>query len=550
MPHARFAALAAAFACAAFSTACNSDAPAGPTGPVGSLQATGGLLADPAAFTVASATVSVDGWVAIWHEFADSHTLAGAVFLTAGTHTNIVVPLDPAVGALAATQGLRLGVSLHVDSPADGAFTATDTRVDGPDPVMLSASGKPVYGILDVSLPPAEPNAILAENQTLTISPPSVSVTAAISTIPTYLVIRNAGGTVIGTERLFDRNARAYSIRVDLPRSWVPAALTAALYANANDAPDLDAPVLDLAGDPVTATFTALYAPENTLTVTDQTLNSFGYKIALDEVDVDELPAIVAVHADASGSPGEVLGVLAIDTSPKVHATVNLRRFVLPTEALWVAVYQDVAPLGTVTTADPALLGTNGQPLRVKITVTNTSCEGLKTKYCDPATPNVIRWRDRCDAVSTVTTPCGDDALCDDTGPYVACKPIPDPCAGIGGTVCVPEDPTATWFEDTCGAPLRVATRCGATSICVDGGSSATCKLAPSCAGNATKVCDPAQPSKVVWLDHCGVPNGNVFSCGATSVCDDSEGEATCTLAPSCAGNTTLACNPADPENL
>lgn len=552
MPHARLGPLATAFVCLSLSTACNSDEPAGPAGPVGSLQATGGELADPAAFTVASATVSADGWVAVWHEFGDSHTLAGKVFLTAGAHTNVVVPLDPPVGVLAATQGLRLGVSLHADSPADGAFTATDTRVDGPDPVMLSAAGKPVYGILDVSLPPAEPNAIVAENQTLTVSPPSVNIVAAISTIPTYLVIRNAAGVVIGTERLFDRNFRAYAVRVDLPRSWVPAALTAALYANANDAPDLDAPVLDLAGDPVTATFTALYAPENTLTVTDQTLSSFGYKIALDEVDVDELPAIVAVHADASGAPGEVLGVLAIDTSPKVHATVNLRRFVLPSEALWVAVYQDLAPLGTVTAADPALLGTDGQPLRVKINVTNTSCEGLKTKFCDPATPNVIRWRDRCDAVSNVTTACGDGTLCDDSGPYVACKAVLDPCAGVGATVCIPEDPTATWLEDACGFPLRVATRCDPTFICKDTGGAVGCAPDASWTVGVAKVCDATAPSKLFWVDRSGARTGDVFDCVGGAVCDASEGDAVCTQAPACVGNATLVCDPlgADATNL
>ena len=529
---------------------CDSSDPSTPTGPVATLEASGGELADAASFTVTSASVSTDGWLAVWHEFSSSKTLAGKVFLTAGAHTNIVVPLDPPVGALAATQGYKLRLSVHADAPADGAFTATDTLLDGPDPVMLNAAGKPVVGVLDVTLPPSDPNDIIALDQTLNKTPPSVALQAAIDAIPTFIVIKNAAGTVLGSERAFDRNYRNYNIRIDLPLSWTPAPLTAGLFANKDDAPDLDSPVLSLDGAPVVRTFNVTYPPENILSVGDQTLLSWGYKIKIGEVNLDELPAIVVVHADASGAPGEVLGSIVVDTSPKISVNVNLRRFVEPTEVLWVVVYKDNAPVGAYTDTDTKLLGTDAGPLQTMITVTNASCDGLKTKYCDPATPHDIRWLDRCDTISDVVTPCGDDALCDDTGPYVACKDIPDPCAGIGGKVCVDEDPTATWFEDMCGNPLRVASRCGATSLCTEDADSATCRLAPSCGGNTSKVCDPNDLTKVFWLDRCGERNGNSFNCGSTSTCDDSDGEAGCTMTPSCAGNTSLVCNPADLDNL
>lgn len=530
--------------------ACGGDSE-GPSGTVtGSLEATGGELADPALFTVTSATLGADGWVAVWHEFGSSHSLAGAVYLTAGSHTNVAVPLDPPVGTLSATGGLKLRVSLHVDAPADRAFTATETRIDGDDPVVLNADGVPVAGVLEVSLPPQEPNQLLIADQTITLNPPKVTVAATLETAPAYVVLTNAAGDVLGSERIWDKNPRSYPVSVDLQRSWDAVPLTGALYAADGNAPDMDTPILNLAGAPVTTTFNVTFPPENVLDARDQTLNSWGYKIAIAKVDVDELPAIVAVHADDDGALGEVLGAFAVTTSPKVLFSVDLKRFVEPTETLWVAVYADAAPLGEVTTADTLLLGTDAQPLRVAITVTNASCDGLKTKYCDPSTPHAIRWLDRCDAPSSVSYPCGDDALCDDTGPYVRCKPIPDPCAGIAGTTCVDEDPTATWFEDNCGVPLRVSARCGATSICEEGPISATCKLAPSCAGNAETFCDPTDPRKIFWRDHCGEPNGNFFECGSTSVCDDSDGTPSCALAPSCAGNVSLTCNPDDPENL
>ncbi len=530
--------------------ACGGDSE-GPSGTVtGSLEATGGELADPALFTVTSATLGADGWVAVWHEFGSSHSLAGAVYLTAGSHTNVAVPLDPPVGTLSATGGLKLRVSLHIDAPADRAFTATETRIDGDDPVVLNADGVPVAGVLEVSLPPQEPNQLLIADQTITLNPPKVTVAATLETAPAYVVLTNAAGDVLGSERIWDKNPRSYPVSVDLQRSWDAVPLTGALYAADGNAPDMDTPILNLAGAPVRTTFNVTFPPENVLDARDQTLNSWGYKIAIAEVDVDELPAIVAVHADDDGALGEVLGAFAVTTSPKVLFSVDLKRFVDPTETLWVAVYADAAPLGEVTAADTLLLGTDAQPLRVAITVTNASCDGLKTKYCDPNTPHDIRWLDRCDAPSSVSYPCGDDALCDDTGPYVACKPIPDPCAGIAGTICVDEDPTATWFEDNCGVPLRVSARCGATSICEEGPSSATCKLAPSCAGNAETFCDPTDPRKIFWRDHCGEPNGNFFACGSTSICDDTDGTPGCALAPSCAGNVRLACNPADLTKL
>ncbi len=530
--------------------ACGDAGDGAPTGPVGSMAARGGELADPATFTVSSATLDADGWVAVWHELGSTHELAGAVFIARGAHQDIVVPLDPPVGTLASLSGLKLRVSLHVDDPADGKFTAKDTRLDGDDPVVKNADGVPVLGVLEVSLPPEEPNTLVIADQTITQDPPKVTVAASLDEAPAQLVITDAAGAVVGTERIWDKHPRNYPVSVTLTRSWTPAVLTGALYADAGGVADLDAPVLNLAGQPVKATFEATYPPDNGLQVADQTLKSWGYKIKVANVAVDELPAWVAVYEDDDGAPGALLGAVAVTTSPKVGLDVDLDRFVAGVETLWVAVHADAPADGVLTAADPYLLGADAQPLLVAIVVTNQACGGGKTKRCDPAKPNAISWLDHCGEPLATTTPCPGGGTCDDSGPYVTCTTPVDPCAGVGQTVCLAEDPTATYFTDKCGVPTKVATKCGATSECVDSGTFATCKLAPSCAGNTTTFCDPSDLTKVFWLDSCGEPNGNSWPCGATSVCDDSSGSPACVAADSCAGNSVLTCNPDDPGNL
>lgn len=530
--------------------ACESSTEPGTDGPVGGLQVDGGQLASASELRVARATLGADGWVAVWHEFGDRYTPAGAVFLRAGRHDDVVVPLDPPVGTLAATAGYKLRVSLHRDAPADGRFTATETLLDGEDPVMENAEGQPIVGVLDVSLPEEDPNTLVIDDQTIGVSPPKVMVTASLETAPAYVVLTDGAGRLVGSERIWDKHPRQYPVSVELARSWDAVTLTGALVVAAGDAPDPSSPIRDLAGAPITRDFTVTYAPENLLDVRDQTLASWGYKIQIASIDIDELPAWVAIYEDADGAPGALLGQAAIDTSPKIALGVALTRFVAPVETLWVALHADVAPIGSFGDGDPVLLGPDREPLRRSIVVTNAACDGLVTKRCDPARPDVISWLDRCGAPSPITTPCGADAFCDDSGPYVHCAPIPDPCEGIAGTVCVAEDPGATWFEDRCGVPLRVATRCGATSVCQEASGRATCVLAPSCAGNATKVCDPLDPTKIIWLDRCGEANGNFIRCGATSTCDDSGAEPTCTVAAGCGGNTTSSCNPDDPHHL
>ena len=90
-------------------------------------------------------------------------SVSGTYGLTGSVDTIVVVRRKrlEAFGTLSATGGLKLRVSLHIDAPADRAFTATETRIDGDDPVVLNADGVPVAGVLEVSLPPQELNQLL-----------------------------------------------------------------------------------------------------------------------------------------------------------------------------------------------------------------------------------------------------------------------------------------------------------------------------------------------------------------------------------------------------
>lgn len=75
-------------------------------------------------------------------------------------------------------------MSLHVDAPADGTFTATEQGLDGDDPVVLNARGEAVFGVLAVSLPPSDPNTLVVADQTITTNPPKVTVTASLERVP------------------------------------------------------------------------------------------------------------------------------------------------------------------------------------------------------------------------------------------------------------------------------------------------------------------------------------------------------------------------------
>lgn len=411
---------------------------------------------------------------------------------------------------------------------------------------------------------PEEQNHIVVVDQTVTSKPPKVNVQVRVAATPAYVVLSDAAGAVIGDERVWELGPRTYPVSVALPRSWTPATVTAKLVAADGMQPDLARPILDLAGAPVVATFQVVIAPDNSLDVRDQTLRSWGYKISIANLATDELPAWVVVYEDDGGEPGQVLGKAAVTSSPKVAMSVDLTRFLAPVETLWVGMSRDLAPVGTLGSEDPQMLGDGAAPLLTSIRVTNEACGGPKTKFCDPAKPHVIRWRDHCDAITTVETSCGTGS-CDDTGPYVACKPVDDPCAGVGKTICVDEDPTATWFEDLCGKPLRVAARCGATSRCEASASGATCKIVAACAadpsdpecihaapceGAAQKFCDPADPSKIKWLGPCGDVLGSAIPCGAGFECSEADGDPRCVSTDLCGGNTSTTCVNDDPGHV
>jgi hypothetical protein len=512
---------------------------------VGGLGVDGALVTDRTKVPVQRVEVGADGFVVVWNSTTDGAFTAppiGTLYLKKGNYTDQVVALDSPIA------GEAIRISVHADDPADQAFTASNTEISSTkDRVMRSAAGAPVVGTLALpNLPPIEPYQIDVADQTITVKPPKIDAYVTAEDIPKYLVISNENGDVLGTERVWQKGGRSYPVSVTLPPSWTPVPLVASLVeADGNEA-DLSKPVLNLAGQPVTATFNATRPPDNALTVADQNLASFGYKIAVGEAKSDELPAWVAVYADDAGARGELLGAFFMESSPKVKFSVDLTRFVEPTETLWVAMHADSPADGELTAADPLLRGADGADLLVSIDVTNASCDGLKTKFCDPAKPGVLSWLDRCDKVAKATTLCANNGTCDDSGAYVYCKTPPDPCAGNKKKVCVASDPYRVYWENGCGVADKVAFACGATSLCDDSEGEAGCSVAPSCEGNSTLVCDPSDLTKIHWLDKCGELNGNSLPCGATAQCDDSGGLPACVTTGACAGNKKLVCNPAD----
>ena len=173
------------------------------------------------------------------------------------------------------------------------------------------------------------------------------------------------------------------------------------------------------------------------------------------------------------------------------------------------------------------------------------STNPFTTVACDPNDLSSIYRYDACgDFVEKVRT-CTTDRICQDGRCILDCR---DPQAA---ETCNRADPTAIYWESSCGATTTVKQQCDVANLEVCDDSSGTPQCVQDCGSNfAQKVCQPGSYD-VFYANECGQITGTARRCLAVydEVCGGVPGDARCV--EGCGDpQTGEACNSADPGAL
>lgn len=104
------------------------------------------------------------------------------------------------------------------------------------------------------------------------------------------------------------------------------------------DAPDPDAADVG-AEDAATEDAPAGDAPTGTLTASDQETD--GQTITVDQVSIEGTPGWIAVHSDADGAPGPVIGTASIAEGESSDVSVTLDEPLNETASVWPMLHVD-----------------------------------------------------------------------------------------------------------------------------------------------------------------------------------------------------------------
>lgn len=192
-------------------------------------------------------------------------------------------------------------------------------------------------------------------------------------------------------------------------------------------------------------------------------------------------------------------------------------------------------------------------------------CNKVLDRVCDDTgAPESIYWADSCGGFHSVVVECKFGRICADSdgpgGADAICKKPVIPCEPTSDVVCSSDNPSVLFAIDTCGDETPTVA-CAQDEVCTDddgtGGTIAACGPAPppACYKTLNRICDPAEPTTVYWLDSCGGPDSVATTCKFGQVCSDIDGiggnAATCKFPPpSCDPTDDIVCNPADPTSL
>ncbi|MCA9925420.1 MAG: hypothetical protein KC421_23785 [Anaerolineales bacterium] len=274
------------------------------------------------------------GWVVI-HATDDGTigTVLGSVFVEAGLHNNLVVPIQwrEATPELAAILYEDNGRSRRLDLPGDDL------------PVLVG--GSMVIDTFNVALPLD----IVVYDQPVVDG--TITVERIISNGPGHVVVYfddgDVPGLIIGSENLVDGVNE--QIVVKIIETAVTPQLFLFIHDDTNPGDNFDFPANDpprLFNGRLPAPIAFNTTPGNYLVTRDQPLTQIDEATAVAvPLAVVDVPAWVAVHNNDNGERGEMLGVVQL--TPGIN-----RNLIIPvaetavTDTLYAVLYLDAEPIG------------------------------------------------------------------------------------------------------------------------------------------------------------------------------------------------------------
>ncbi len=317
---------------------------------------------DGTSVVVASVTLPADGFVAV---HADNNGSPGAVIghsdlLPAGESTDVKVTLDEAI-----TESTTLWPMAHIDIDRDGVYTfmPPDNAIDVPG-TTADGSVAVVGGAVNV-LPPSAPASLEAEAQ----DSDGTSIVVASVTLPAqgFIAVHadadGAPGAVIGhsdllpagnstdvkvtlDEAITESTTLWPMVHIDLDRDG------SYLFAPPDNAVDL--PGVTGGGDvAVISVAINVLPPTAPSALAADAQDSDGTSIVVASVT---LPAngFIAVHADADGAPGAVIGHSdLLQAGDSTDVVVTFDEAITESTTLWPMVHIDIDGDGVYTFMPP-----------------------------------------------------------------------------------------------------------------------------------------------------------------------------------------------------
>ncbi len=262
--------------------------------------------------TIGEVIAAEPGWLAIHiTKNGAPGPVIGKAQVSVGAHENVEVEIN-----LAQATG-QLFAMLHLDAGAVGEY-----EFPGPD-VPVSA-GEQLINVPFNATFPIEPSVAVSDQD---VSEGNVSIESVMAAAPGWLAIHvskgGAPGPVIGQTPVIVGYNPDVGVAIDL--SQATGQLFAMLHLDEGtvgvyEFPGADGPVF--AGEaPVNVPFNATFAVTPAVTVSDQA--AAEGTVTIDKVSAAEA-GWIAIHTDASGSPGPVIGFAPVGVGHNQNVVVEI----------------------------------------------------------------------------------------------------------------------------------------------------------------------------------------------------------------------------------
>ncbi|MFT7579297.1 MAG: hypothetical protein ACI9MR_000961 [Myxococcota bacterium] len=297
---------------------------------------------DPINEVVVDSVVSVGpGFIVIHEEDAGSPgPVLGNTAVSNGSNSDVKVTLSRDL-----TNGETLYAMLHVDLGTVGTY-----EFPGTDVPAIDEADKAIAPSFDVTVVTEGFGAVTVEAQRA-FPVDVVVVKSVISFGPGHIVIHaddgGVPGDVLGNAVVAD--GANDDVSLTLSRAAIDGeTLYAMLHVDLGDVgtyefPGIDVPATDVDGNVITPSF-VVDVDYGAVTVVDQIADPANEVVAGLVTSVG--PGHVVIHADDNGSPGAVMGNMAVSDGDNANVVVTLDRNIVDGETLFAMLHIDVGTVG------------------------------------------------------------------------------------------------------------------------------------------------------------------------------------------------------------